>query len=58
MMYEPYRLGCTFGRQFPCGRLLLLAMPTKPDYVKRLMKVEKRISEIEDEIQEGGYYLS
>ena len=40
MMYEPYRL----GMYFPAGSSLL-AMPTKPNYVKRLMKIEKRNSE-------------
>jgi hypothetical protein len=34
---------------FPAGSSLL-AMPTKPNYVKRLMKIEKRNSEIEDEM--------
>ena len=45
MMYEPYRP----GMYFPAGSSLL-AMPTKPNYVKRLMKIEKRNSEIEDEM--------
>ena len=55
MMYEPYRL----RMYLPAGSSLaagssLLAMPRKPDYVKRLMKVEKRISEIEDEMSRRG----
>jgi hypothetical protein len=48
MMYEPHGIIL-----LPAGSSLL-AMPAKPDYVKRLMKVEKRISEIEDEMSRRG----